>query len=387
MEKLFCPHRAKPFTISKRKVKLDSNIKRWRFEFDTGNGQLTGRQLAQLYSAVSTFLDKYNSGMYIFALNMRTFDFQDKNVYIFLELLAYYILKHGKFTFEVFFDQPAFYMLESVGFQNTALYRFMMNQGILKYIENKTDFISFYENPQHLTDKWYRRVLNSDAIAVGNISGQIAEEVESFLKRYDIPHSTTVNTYSVVLELISNAKHNDGDCILDIDICNNVINMSFINLFDGRMFDKLGFMYRDDKLFQNVQEKIHMAIGYHSLHFGDMYTEDDFYFISTFQEGITTRLEPSGGTGLTTVVNAIAEEDENAYSYVLSGNNLLFLRKSFLGDGGSIVGFNKTNDYFRDIPERSIIDRCQLYIPGVVFQLVFSFGVSDNGKRKNYAGV
>ena len=354
---------------------FDNTLKRKRFSFDVGNEKLSSNMLGRLYAAVNTFLTQYNNNIHIFTLIFRSFMFADKNVYLFFDLLAYYILKQGRFTLEVKFVYPEKLDLQSIGFQNTALHRFMLNQSMMKYNDNKKDFIEYYEKNLYLERHWYRKLLSRNVLDQIDTESQITTDVSCFLENCNIPKSTALNTYNVVAELLSNTEHNDGDCILDINICENYINLSFINLFDGRMFDKLKLMYEANELSNTAQTMIRKAINYHRLNYHDLYSEEDFYFISTFQEGVTTKKELSGGTGLTNVIKAIAEEDKDAYSYVLSGSNIMFLRKGLLGDGGINIGFNKSNDYFNDIPSKGVIDRCNLYVPGVVFYLVFKFEV------------
>jgi len=380
-ELLFKHTDAKPFPIDRHSLVFDKIYKKWVFTFKIKDEVIYSNTLSRLYAAITTFFVKYNASHYIFCVSLGSFKFADKNVYIFFDMLAYYVLKEAKFDFEVSARYPETFDLQSVGFQNTALHNFMINQQGVRYIENKTNFINYYEQRLHLTNSWYRVSLTRADLAMSDIASEITTDIGCFLSNNKASDTTVENMLNVVAELISNTEHNDGDCILDIDICAGFINVSFVNLFSGRMFDKLQEMFDADTLSPKAHEIIQAAIKYHAQHFTETYTQDDFYFISTFQEDITTRQELSGGTGLTKIINVIAKEDENTYSYVLSGYNLLFLRKGFLGDGGKEIGFNNPNDYYYATPDKAVLSKCNLYIPGVAFQLIFKFEESIHATK------
>ena len=360
----------------KRRLKTGRGQDGRKYTFDVGKGTIDGVVLCRLYSTVAEFFERFNDKKYAFLLVLRSLEFQDKNVYMFLELLVYNILKRSNFRFEAVSKIPKKYKLESVGFQNTALYQFIFDQSGLNYNDKRQKFIEHYEKVRHINKRWYRTLLRREELDKDDTASQITTEISCFLKNAGVLKHTTETTYNVVAELLSNTEHNDGDCLLDIDICGEYLNLSFINLFGGRMFDKLSMLHKSNNLTAGARDTINKALIHHKNHFCNVYTEDDFYLVSAFQESVTTKSGLAGGTGLTKVINVIAEEAESAFSYVLSGNNVLLFQKGFLGDGSGTVGFNESNDYYNDIPDKRILNRCSLYIPGVVFNLVFKFEVS-----------
>ncbi len=232
------------------------------------------------------------------------------------------------------------------------------------------EFIQFYEAKFFATATCLRKFMKSELLKDPAFTSKVANDVNIFLKSNTMPEPTREHILLAVSEFISNTEHNDGDCLLDINIHDNFINISFINLFDGRMFDELRMKHQNNALLASAYDIIDKAYCYHSLHFNEKYNQDDFYFISAFQASITTRARAGGGTGLTHVINSIANETLNAHSYVLSGHNLIHFLKGYLGNGNKVVGFNENNDYYQSLPSEVIIDRCSLYIPGVVFQLI-----------------
>jgi len=368
------------FNVNKRedrslKFKLNANIKRKIFTFDTKGKRLDSSFLSYLFDLTNTFFSKYNLSWYILNINLHTMRFADKNVYMLLDLLVYYIIKEGKFLVIVSVE-PEYSdgsVSTSIGFENTAIYQLSGMNVSLKNYENyksyKNNFIEFYEKKLNASENWFRKFLTREILDNSITVSKVTTDVSSFLKNIGIAQETTFAINDTVSEIMSNTEHNDGDCLLDINVHGKYIYISFINLFNARLFDKLKIMHKNYTLTKGASEILNKAYKYHKEQFSEYYVEDDFYFISAFQSNITTKNSLSGGTGLTTAFNALSKQTLIRESYVLSGNNIIIFKSGLLGNNKKVIGFNKNNDYYTGIPDKELINRCELYIPGVVIQL------------------
>jgi|GEM_PF-6916186 len=374
IDELFKTYDVSLSPIDSRFLKPDGKRKQYVYSYNLGAAsKLTGAYLNKLFTAVKSFFNLYNKPQYVFSLNLHSFEFADKNVYQFLDLIAYNILKEAKFELEIRFNRKSLNATyHSSGFVNTSLYHFIYNQSRKCYIENKNDFILRFETDSGFSRTWFRKLLTRDVINNDKkIHSVITMDVSSFLKNNSIPARTVTNIERVIAELLSNTQHNDGDCMLDIDIVKSVINISFINLFNSRLFDELKIRHKNETLSKNVQKLLNDAYCHHRSFFNENYNEDDFYFISAFQRGITIKLD-GGGTGLAHIIGAIADEALDMYSYVLSGYRSIKFAKEIFNKETKEIGFNHTNLFYNDIPDTKYLDICDLYIPGVVFQLMFN---------------
>ena len=366
------------------KFKFSNKYKRMAYVFRFKNedllywnertiGYLGSVSLHKLYSVMHHFLDKYNNGRYMFVLDIEEYDFQDKNVYMFFDLLSYHIIKYAKFHFLIQMKKRKEVLVSTNGFFNTCMYKFCAEHTKFSYKECKERFIKNYERSLVANESWYRGYITSEEITVRNQISQVLSGVIKFLKEAHISEHIQDSVRRVVSELVSNMEHNDGDCVLDIDICDNNINISFINIFGKRIFDDLMVLHAEQNLRLSINEKLNQALDFHERYFDEKYTKEDFYFVATFQENVTTKPGYTAGTGLTEVVKALTKSFSKIASYVITGNNVISFRENLLGDGSEVVGFNESNNFLNDIPDKTTIQRCELYIPGVVFHLIFKY--------------
>ncbi len=102
VEKLFKNNEQK--RESKLKFVLNGVSKKNFFTYHTTGETLTGELLHKLFEIANIFFKNHNKPMYVFSIHLHTLQSLDKNVYMFLDLLAYYIYKEGKFCFEVYYQ-------------------------------------------------------------------------------------------------------------------------------------------------------------------------------------------------------------------------------------------------------------------------------------------
>ena len=93
--------------------------------------------------------------------------------------------------------------------------------------------------------------------------------------------------------------------------------------------------------------------------FGDKYNINSFAMISAFQKYVTTRKmsKNTGGTGLTTLINALIEKSTHNACYAISGNTNLIFKKEFLTlNNEGLIGFNEKNNYIEMIPDEKVVN-------------------------------
>ena len=101
-----------------------------------------------------------------------------------------------------------------------------------------------------------------------------------------------------------------------------------LNFSEDRIFDRIKNNIKEEKYSHTdeVYQNVYKAYQNHQQFFNEIYNEDDFFNVTVFQNGVTTRNLCSGtsGTGLTELIRNIVGKTKDSYSYVLSGENILF---------------------------------------------------------------
>ena len=129
------------------------------------------------------------------------------------------------------------------------------------------------------------------------------------------------------------------------------------------------------------------AKKYHSKKWNTVYTENDFYTLSSFQPGITGRVNPSstGGAGLAHVLDFLEVFSDNYRCYCLSGNSIFNLDKKFIKkDNEGWYTFSDVNnsDFSNTIPSCGCISKTKLYYPGTAFFLHLEINGGNNESTK-----
>lgn len=310
--------------------------------------------------------------------------FQDKITYLILDSMLYYILKNTQFSLNVGINVDL-KNVHNMGFVGTALYNCLKDG----YSINKDKFIVEYEKGFSGNYKVYRRFLTSEKLKESNKWPSIVfSEVAAILKECLEDQEWIDSISETVSELICNvSSHTDGDCFIHIDKSEDManekngdekytsINIAVINFSENRLFDKIKENIKKNKFRDSdpLYNKIYGAYNTHKKLFNDEYKEDDFFFITAFQNHVTTRNVNRGnsGTGLTNLIETIIGKTDKDYSYVLSGENIVFFKPEYLAlTDERFVGFNEQNNYFDCRPSKEIINRSNLYIPGSIYHLL-----------------
>lgn len=330
---------------------------------------------------IKRFVEKYRFFECKFILDLRFVEeFSDKNTYLILELLVYYLLYCcTKINFHFIMDIKC-NNLTGNGLKNTTLYKVGKNR---TYI-NQKDFINTYLKSD-FTIGYYRRLIsNKSLLENDNLPSLVYTDVSLILKDY-CDEEWTDEISEVVSEIVSNAcSHNKSFLLIDIDYCDLIkgkeenhfkgINISILNIGENLIYEKImdnvkNQQYEtDDPIYAQIYEAYHN----HLKMFDSEYTQESFFTITAFQKWVTSRYLKSGnsGTGLTRLLQHITgKTEEEPMNYVLSGTTVIRFISGLLNvsDEG-FAGFNSSNNYISEMPDKRILYYSGLFVPGTVYQ-------------------
>lgn len=337
------------------------------------------------------YLKKYKFLPLQINLSLGTVFFTDKITYIMLDMLIYDLYKTTNFTLYMEIDVDCTRVMHN-GFQGTALFKSTVrNNGVL----SKKYFIEEYEKSVQIEPNIYKRYYKRDQCETEiQLPSIIATDMYTILSQHYDDDDWIDDIGEVVAELIDNTlAHTNSDCFLDVDICDvhdkddysyKVLTIAVINFSHDRIFDKIKENIKEEKYLKSddLYSKVYSAYEKHKTFLSDSYTEDDFFHVTAFQRGVTSRNIASGdsGTGLTTLIRNITGKTVETFSYALSGENIIFFNEDYLDvlEHG-FIGFNKERDYINYPPAEEVINKSSVYIPGTIFQL--SLVRKNNGNQ------
>lgn len=311
------------------------------------------------------------------------FSFADKIVYLILELIICDLAKNTNFTI-IFNIKHDSHNLYASGIVYSPLYTTLRKHG--SYL-NKKYFLSLFKKLS-INKENFRRFISKEELENNEMPSKIYGDLATALKFCSNDEEWIDAISEVVSELVCNVESHakDSDCLVDVNFSNSItkdgddkhyesINISIINLSNSLLFDQIKYNIKEKKYKQSddVYKQIYTAYNNHKKFFSDEYNEDDFFFITAFQNHVSTRntrSSKSGGTGLTTLIQNITAKSQVDFSYVLTGENILFLNSEYLNiKDGKFIGFNIENDYINSQPEKKSIARSALFVPGTVYNL------------------
>ncbi|MBR5485515.1 MAG: hypothetical protein IKV41_03285 [Oscillospiraceae bacterium] len=246
--------------------------------------------------------------------------------------------------------------------------------------------------------KHYRTVINGDV--TDNYLGVLNQNIATFLSAFGIEIECKEQITEVIGELVGNAcEHGQTSCLLDIDITTDYfksdedieedalyygINIAILN-FSKTLFGD-GIKCKIDKKELGTRRYIELAkaYDYHKKHFSNQYSYVDFCNIASLQDKISGRPNEgeSGGTGLTVLIRSLQEKATENNCYVLSGNRSVVFDKELLHyDDNNWLGFNKTKNFFSDIPNELAFYKCEVFIPGTAYNLNLIMKRDDLNER------
>lgn len=230
-----------------------------------------------------------------------------------------------------------------------------------KYIINNK-YISLFEQKKSITLNNYRAILRNDEQK--DSLSKVYSDIPAFLKPQSIDLELSDNISEIISEIADNAlEHSDGDCLINLKVFNvyggnnrsyKLINIVVLDLSNTKIYTSLRKNIETGNLTGNNKIVVD-AYNYHKKFFDDSYDINLFAFLSIFQRYVTTRKDSdnSGGTGLTTLIRYLIGRTYKNNCYVKSGNySFMFSEKNLRINDDGTIGFNDTNNYHMDIPNK-----------------------------------
>lgn len=338
-------------------------------KFDTFNGASIKKVISiinglnRLYPAINIPID----------VNLGTVRFQDKLTYVILECIFYHLIRNRNQDIRVYMDPVPGIDVE--GIMSSPLMLLSSSK-----VEKRAIFAEKFEF--EIYQRHFRRIVHSGDI-------DILDELNYFLKVFDIDEDNREDICEVISELISNGtEHAEGECLIDIDVTdlygkiqkNKEVNGSYyginivvLNLSEKLLGTQIKNKILSEKLDTERYKSVYAAYVYHSQYFNDNYTEEDFFNMAVFQHRISGRQneEMTGGTGLTLLIKSLESKSDSNFCYVLSGKRVLGFKQKYLEYKNDWIGFNESNDFLNDIPDLKNITDCDIKFPGTAYNLHF----------------
>lgn len=277
-------------------------------------------------------------------------------------------------------------------------YRFSINEKVLGYQLFKKSLLYKYNNKKIVIEEYnkeynkkttiegdhFRKVCeNIEENRKGKFISITMDEVDTFLKCFEFDDEYRNELAEVIVEIVDNAlKHSNGDCILCLNVLKNdlhrykYVDVAVVvidDIFIGK--EIIEYINKEDKSeYSDKNEIVLKAFENHKKFFNEKYNINSFAMISAFQKYVTTRKMSgnSGGTGLTTLINALIEKSTLNYCYAISGKTNLLFKKDFLNlNEEGLIGFNKKNNYIEMIPNEKVVSINKYDINVNIYNLQF----------------
>lgn len=363
---------------------LNKNSCRTNLRVTIRNGAIVYESNADVFSYTlirlilqfsNTICQGYPKGIPVHFLFRNRIQINDKLTYILFECICYQLIQRGHPVYIQIQPQCA---ISAHGIYSSPLG--LLTTGKLSSVEKYIAKFQFEYFNLH-----FRRVFSNNSKECE--LSRLMDDVAIFQKVVDVKPDEREKISEVLVELVGNAKeHTSGDCLIDFDISSEYLKRGVdgkkyrgINLVILNFSDQLLGTALEEKLFRTEQlsERHHMvrkAYDMHEQYFDEQYLREDFFNIATFQHKISGRVNnySTGGTGLTKLIHSL-EEDSDAYEcYVLSGQRKLMLQKEYIGyNEDQWIGFNDSNNFLEDPPNKQLLSTNAIYLPGTAFNLNF----------------
>lgn len=349
------------------------------FHFYLSQDEFDGKVINEIIAFINGIRLKYKNNQLPIHLDLGEVTISDKLTYIMLESLCYLLIE--KYRYKVHLNWKPENKIHTFGVYSSPLLMLKYKDySKLKEFQSKFKYDTYKNH--------YRKVVNQSK---RNYLGILMSDINTFLTANNISLENREQLSEVVAELVGNAgEHGQSDCLVDIDVTEvfkkNVdgvdqpedyigINIAILNFSNKNLNADLKL-----KIQNNIEDKRYLklreAYNYHKENFTENYGEEDFWNLGCLQHKISGSLEKisSGGTGSTVLIRSLQEKADANKCYLISGKRALYLIRDYLefDDKEKMwLGFNKTADFFNDIPEEEVVAPCAINFPGTAYNLTF----------------
>ncbi len=340
-----------------------------------------GKEIFELIKVINYFESRYSKVKMPLIFELGTLRFADKLSMVIFENICHYVLQNHR-NVQLSFREGWDIWTEGI-----------CSSPLLLLCKDDSAHIQKFKEKY----KWeifrnhYRRVVFIDEKNNPWMLSKIASEIYSFLSPFDVDEDCRIQIQLVVSELMGNVdEHTQTECLVDIDVTEPYIkingegeyygiNIVVLNYSEALLGDALKNKLANKEMLNLEQnpryQTVLEALRNHSPQFDEKYQEEDFYNIASFQHQISGRGKTSstGGTGLTKLIRSLERMSDAHQCYVLTGNRVMYFKHQFLEyDSEHWIGFNKSNDFKQDVPDRSVLDGCRIFFPGTAYNLNFA---------------
>lgn len=363
-------------------VALQKNV--LEIEVTAKNNLFTGVQIKQIINIVNAAHKKYGKLKYSIYFYLGNVKFIDKLTYVFFECICYYLIKQCGHPVQVFMNVE-----NDIGTDG------IVSSPLKLLNRTKIDSIKKYKKAFHFDIYGYhfRRIIDGEGKEETNYLGDLYEQIDRFLKIFEIDDECRSEVGHVIVELVGNVnEHAKTECLVDIDVSpdckrynnsklvdNNYyygINIAIINFSEKLLGEDIinNIVKSDEGGYNERYKTVLDAYEYHKSRFSSEYTEEDFGNITTFQTKISGRREKfgTGGTGLPVLIHSLEEKSQKNRCYVISGKRAVNFYEDLLEyNCNGWLGFNTEKDFLCNVPDKEVIGECLIYMPGTAYNFNF----------------
>lgn len=306
--------------------------------------------------------------------------FIDKLSYVMLECICYYLISVRKQYVQIYMK-----VSKDIGTEGIESSPLLLLNNTSK--ETTKKFPEKFE--RDIFRNHFRRVIKSNKTNEKNYLGRLMEEVNSFLKPFNVDEESRDEISLVISELAGNAgEHACSDCLIDIDVTDsykkrndekrkyigvNIIVVNFSDIILGKGI-KDNILNSIVKIEDERYKVVYDAYNFHKNKFDESYLDEDFANITAFQHRISGRemYSKTGGTGLTKLIKSLEEKSDTYRCYMITGRRSVnFEHDCLIYNKDGWLGFNTTGCYAEDVPSEGIVTEGLIYMPGTAYNLNF----------------
>jgi len=356
----------------KKKLKFDNSLKMFIYILSAKNGIFCGDHVIEIIRVIN-YTNKVNGLKNVpIVFRCRDLEFYDKLVYVMVECIAYYLLIEKK--------QNCYFDLHT----NSTIWSEGIFYSPLNVQGNPNEYKKLFYND--IKRRHFRKVVNAASNIDGPGLSALYQEITWFLRNNGVSESNSDTLAEVLTELVANSiEHAYADTLIDIDLTDTTytranddntyygMNTAIISFSPTLFYEPLKIKMDSSNEYEGKYTLVKQAYDYHKQHFSEIYDENDFYTISSFQDKISGSLKKKmGGRGLTTLLKSLEEQAETHLCYMYTDNRITFLSKELLAMGeNQLIGFNKEANYMSKIPDEDAFGKINTVLPGTAYNLSF----------------
>lgn len=370
-------------------------MKKASCEFICLDKEFGAKQILDVIAFVNGVHHKYKRVNMPIYFHFSRVEIIDKLSYVIMECICYMLIKDYHHAVSISWAPKNNILTQGVFSSPLAILNTDIARAPKKYLDKFEYEIFRYH---------YRKVITEDKKET-NYLGKLQQDIYNFLSTFYIEEDCKDDIVEMIGEIVGNAgEHAKSQCLLDIDVTTDHsksvesvvqngnyygINIVILNFSDILFGDGVKNRIENDDL--NSDQRyifLKQAYTFHSEHFSEQYTYEDFCNIASIQHKISgaTHKGKAGGRGLTTLIKSLQEKSDSDNCYLLSVKRIVYFQKELLQyDDAEWLGFNKEKDFLSNIPDSIVAQECIVNFPGTAYNLNFILKREDGISNESYS--